>query len=226
MPVQVKRRGNFYYVGDKKFTRVTTILDVIAKPALVPWAARQAATILLAEPPERLYEYTPDEIVNKVFVKRDDAANLGREAHSILNAFAKGVKIDVAALNPNIKGFVKAGLLFYETLNYKKILYSEISCYSAKYGYGGQTDLIIELQNEEIWLYDFKTGGLYKEAALQLVAYKQAVLEMGLVERIDNTALVQLNANGLFAIKPCNEPLEAFLNAKGLYEWSINCSFY
>lgn len=223
---KIQRRGNYYYVDSDKYVRVSLILDIIAKPSLIPWAARQAAEIVLATPPELRDELTPDRIVNKVFMKRDNAADIGRDVHSILHAFANGAQIDVASLRPEIQGHVQAGLTFFSTLNYKKILFTEIMCYSKTYGYGGTADILIELADNTIWLYDYKTGGVYREVALQLTAYKHALLEMKVIDRIDHTAAVQLKDNGEFVVKTSNEPIEPFLQAKGLFEWSISSSFY
>lgn len=207
MPLQ--KRGKYYYVEDKKLISVTTILEVIAKPQLITWAARQAAEIALAESGRG----SVDRIVSEVFRKKTDAADIGTAVHNVIENITNGKTVIVGDDNR-----IQAFLDFRSSIN-PTTLFSEQIVYSLKYGFAGTLDWIVSLPNEKIWLIDFKTGGIYPEAGLQLKAYEVAALEMKLVEKIDGNVVVSLKADGTFEMRFFNEPFDAFLACKALYEW-------
>lgn len=45
-----RRRNGWYHLDGKRYVSVTTVLQALAKPALVPWAARTAAEAVLEDP--------------------------------------------------------------------------------------------------------------------------------------------------------------------------------
>lgn len=218
--MSIKKCDNFYYVEDLKLPSVTHILDAIAKPPLISWAAKTAAGIA-CEMSAREERLTIKAITGRVYARRDNAADLGSNVHDLIARFLKEEKIEEDKENPAALGYFKAFLAFWESVN-PKLLFSEEVCYSKINGYAGTTDLGIELPNKVKWLCDFKTGGVYREAGLQMVAYKAAVEEIGLVTKIDRTIVIQLCANGTFNLSNFDEPLEAFLATKRLWEWTNN----
>ncbi len=167
-----ERRGRYYCIGDKRLIRVTSVLDVISKPQLIPWAARSAAEIALAEP-----SLSVERVVSLVFQKKESAAELGTSIHEAVKQINSGKQCDLDKFPSKQQGYICAFLNFCSTVNPKTLL-SEQECYSLKYGYAGTTDWIAEFPSKEIWLLDFKTGGIYLEAGLQMAAYKNAINEM------------------------------------------------
>ena len=213
-----ERRGRYYHIQDRKLIRVTAVLDIINKPQLIPWAARSAAEIALSEP-----SLSIERVVSLVFQKKETAADLGSDIHTIVKKINLKEEINLDSIAPKKRGYVEGFLNFCNTVNPKTLL-AEQECYSLKYGYAGTTDWIAELPSGEIWLMDFKTGGIYLEAGLQMVAYKTAVNEMiesGILKipKIDKTAVVQLNSDATFNLRIFDSPIEVFLRALELFNW-------
>jgi len=213
-----ERRGRYYYVQDRKLIRVTAVLDILNKPQLIPWAARTAAEIALAEPSSSV-----DKVVGAVFQKKETAADIGSDVHKLIETINKGTEIELESVPENKKGFVSGFLSFCQTVN-PVTLCSEQECYSLIHGYAGTTDWIVQLPNKEVWLLDFKTGGIYIEAALQMVAYKTAIHEMIeskflTIPKIDKTAIVQLCRDGTFNLRIFDAPFKVFLAALEIFNW-------
>ena len=213
-----ERRGRYYHIQDRKLIRVTAVLDIINKPQLIPWAARSAAEIALSEP-----SLSIERVVSLVFQKKETAADLGSDIHEIISKINKKEEFDISSVPEKKRGYIAGFLNFCATVNPKTLL-AEQECYSFKYGYAGTTDWIAEFPSKEVWLMDFKTGGIYLEAGLQMAAYKAAINEMidsKILEipKIDKTAVVQLNSDGTFNLRIFDSPIEIFLRALELFNW-------
>ena len=93
-----------YLLDDKPITGVTTILRVIAKPFLIPWAANMAVDYIKSSKVWELVPNTPRKIMieDKKFAelldqarkahtqKRDDAGNIGKIVHKHCENYIKG----------------------------------------------------------------------------------------------------------------------------------------
>ena len=218
----LKRRDGFYYLpGDRKYPSVTTILQVIAKPALLNWAARTAASLVL-EDPERFD--TADKAAGGIFTKRDKAADRGSMVHSLCEAIDLGNTPDLSEAPADVQGDARAYQAFVATHN-PQTLYTEATVWSDTHQYAGTTDLICKLQDGKTWLLDRKTGkAIYREATLQVTAYRHAELllfdgHMGDMPPIDATGIVLLQPDGTFTFTTVEASLDAFLAAKKLWEW-------
>ena len=152
---------------------VTTILDVISKPALYQWYARMACEqieqrlMVIAGQNIRL---TPDWITEVVAegrkrpkVVKDEAAELGTAAHAAFEALIKGASpIAPPEIAPAIEEFRR-------WLGQTKttIVAQEVRVGSAKYKFGGRFDALGEREGK-IGILEWKTAtGLYPEFALQ-----------------------------------------------------------
>ena len=69
-----RRRNCFCHLDGKRCVSVTTALQTLAKPALVPWAARTAAEAVLEDP--EAYD-TAEKAAVVIYRKRDTAADRG-----------------------------------------------------------------------------------------------------------------------------------------------------
>ncbi len=213
-----ERRGRFYHIGGRRLIRVTSVLDVLNKPQLIPWAAKSAAEVALSEP-----TMSVEQVVAQVFSKKEKAADIGSEVHRIIQLINSGKEVALESVPPEKEGYIKAFLSFCKFTS-PTTLCSEQECYSAIHGYAGTTDWIVKLPNGSIWLLDFKTGGIYLEASLQLCAYKNAIHEMidtGIltIPKIDTTAVIQLCADGTFNLRPYDAPFEVFLSVLKIFNW-------
>ena len=178
------RNGRHYRVEgfSEPFPSVTTVLGIINKPALVPWARNMA----LESVRETLYEHL-DEAVESEWVEgiieqarrrpdqiRDQAADFGTQAHILIEQIIQGLEPEIPAeMEPVVQSFTTwrqdAGL---------DIQLTETMVYSGKYSYAGSMDAVAYRSGQLVAL-DWKTSnGLYPEHLLQVAAYAKALEEM------------------------------------------------
>jgi hypothetical protein len=135
---------------------VTTIVGVLDKPALVPWANRRGL----------------QGIDTRKYV--DDKADIGTLAHAMIIDKLLGRETDTADYSQNqIDAAENACLSFYEWQNKHNLMIvnGEYSLVSETHKFGGQYDIfgIIDGHNE---LLDLKTGsGIWEEHYYQLGGY-------------------------------------------------------
>ena len=141
---------------------VTTALNILAKPALIPWAYQRGRDGL------ELYE------------SRDKAANVGTIVHARIMAYFEGSEIDNFNIAPDIWRLTNNSLeSFFEWARPRKInaILVEKPLVSEKYLFGGTPDFYGEM-DDQTTLLDFKSGsGLYEEHFIQLAAYSKLLDE-------------------------------------------------
>ena len=154
---------------------VTTLLNILDKPALNDWKVTQGVLAVLTTP--RQPGEADDAFVHRVLqVERvqdqesSTARDKGTEIHAALEAYFLGQEVPEAML-PWIEPAAKAIIAHGQLVTAEKILVGE--------GYASKTDLIQEAP--EAWLiWDFKTTksipdrGPWPEHILQLSAYAAA----------------------------------------------------
>lgn len=155
---------------------VTTILDdVIRKPALEAWKARQAVMAVVTAP-DIPGESLDDKITrvldteNQAGEEAKQARDLGTEIHDALEKALTLKMNDVATWN-----YVEPVYHYLQTLQCKEYK-TEFTIVGD--GYAGRCDLAT-IDNEKVTLWDFKTTKklpkeAYTEHSLQLAAYAQA----------------------------------------------------
>jgi hypothetical protein len=233
----IKRVDNidqrFYEVDDLKLPSVTSILKVISKPALVPWASKMA-----------VQRYTQLLRANEV----GDFGQLMAIERSALDAFeeeAKGAHRDVmqsaADVGTRVHEYLEA--LYTESplpeitaemaiplqaydewvaTSKLNVLDSERMVYSKQYGYAGTLD-VLGTMGDDVVVADWKTSsGVWDEYALQLAAYANAVVEMGLVARVDKALVIRFDKQGrgkgfeVKEVKDLGRAFDGFLAALNL----------
>jgi len=147
---------------EQKIVGTTTALNILSKPALIPWAYKRGRDGL------ELYE------------SRDKAANVGTIIHARIMAYFLGYEIDNCNISPEVWKLTDNSLLsFFEWARPRKLktILVETPLVSEKYQYGGTPDLYGLVDNEPT-LTDFKTGSnLYDEHFIQLAAYLNLIIE-------------------------------------------------
>ena len=189
-------RDRFYTIDGRQLPSVTTILDVIAKPALGPWYAKQerryfetAMLEVLSKPGARDPEYVLSAVVDAIGgVKAADrekqrAATIGTAIHAGIewqlrtclgeDAGAEPVLPDAATWAiESWKDWAKSTAL--EPLAIERTVYCE-AC-----GYAGTLDLYARVEGV-LTVLDWKSGrAIYPEAFLQNAAYRHAAARRGL----------------------------------------------
>lgn len=150
----------------KRVPGVTTILGLLNKPALVPWANKLGL----------------EGIDVRKYV--DDKADIGTLAHLMIMSDLTNSPYEVSEYSKKqIDQAENAVLSYFEWKKSKKVLpiLVEEPLVSEVYGYGGTVDLLAEVDGVPT-LIDFKTGkAIYPEMMYQVAAYDRLM-----VAQVDN----------------------------------------
>ena len=164
----------------KRLVGVTTVIDVLGKPALINWAV-DITVGFLREHIELLRDGTisSDQILEDAKAEaeriKEQSANIGNIIHQWCSDYINGKKPAMPEDEQAVRGCTN----FLDWVNeYNvKFLWSEKIVYSKKYGYVGTADIGAMIKNKK-YLIDIKTGNaLYPEVKLQTGAYLKALVE-------------------------------------------------
>jgi hypothetical protein len=167
--------------GGKKqpIKSVTTCLKVLAKDALVQWAANTAADYAI-DSWDSLAAMDLSQrrtmIAKAPSRARDTAAAKGTQIHAWADQLLQGQPVEIPdEYTAQVEGFAK----WWEASGFTKIR-AESMVWSEDdelggIGYAGTFDLLAEHPRHGLTLIDLKTGkGIYSEFAVQLAAYAAA----------------------------------------------------
>lgn len=195
------RGGSRFYVhpdSQEKVPGVTSVLNMLPKPFLKAWAAKEVAetavravgtagtytdskgnTFDLAADPDWLTPMiaaSPSGAVDYLKKSPDrntrEAADVGTAAHGVFEALALGQTL--GKITPSLEIFARQYAHMLDTLQ-PTFLRTEDTVWSETHSYAGSFDCLGELQGERFW-GDNKTtrSGVHAEVALQLAAYRAA----------------------------------------------------
>lgn len=205
-------KGHKHLLDGKPLTGVTTVLGILNKPALLPWASKMAVEYLIENgrkeylpipegEPMHLEGYlVTEEQLNEAKTayakKRDKAGEQGTDIHAKLENFIKsaiqyteGFISSDSDEEPQVNEFL-------QWAKGKKFLASEIHLFSKPMFVGGICDIVYE-ENGKKYLADIKTGsGIYAEMFWQMGGYHLMIEEMGLYEGIDGYTVVNIPKKG------------------------------
>jgi len=186
MKFEFKESTHTYTLDGKRLTGVTTVLGVIAKPALIGWAANMAVDYIIEKGTQMEGE------VNGFFIsendlgdarkahtkKKEKAAQAGTDIHAFIEAWIK----DNETTMPVDSVAFKQADQFIDWVNKNKVkfLESEKIMYSEKMWLGGTVDAVAEIDGKK-YVVDFKTQSKIwdKTPFLQTAAYQMMLEEMG-----------------------------------------------
>ena len=87
---EFQEKGHKYFLDDKPLTGVTTVLNVIAKPALIAWSAKMACEYVKANL-KSLEEL--DQVLELAKIahtrKKEDAGDIGKQVHKHIENWIK-----------------------------------------------------------------------------------------------------------------------------------------
>ena len=165
--------------------RVTTILGVLDKPALIQWAANEACEFIAEawEPNAAYSKEHRDEILRQARYahkrKKEEAANLGTMAHEYIEDFLTSGSWPTDSVWDFLPEEVQNSLtLFRDWWDQQdlKVVATEKYLANLDLNYGGTLDFLCENSAGELVVWDWKTSkGIYGEMKLQLAAYVGAL---------------------------------------------------
>lgn len=226
--------GARYYrwpLTNERFPSVTTILNIIAKPALTRWAAKGVAEYAVANVDtwQQLDEAAAVDLLKRApYRYTEKRANLGTAIHEACEAYVKG---ETPEWTPDVEKHMETFMKFLHEWN-PTVQATEISVYSRQHRYAGTFDLLVWLDNELV-LLDIKTGktGPYPEAGLQLAAYAHAdFMDGGGIEiempKIDRAFVLVLHPRSykMVPTRIDDEMFKGFLGASELWRWQSGLS--
>ena len=180
--LEFNEKKHYYTVEGEYAPSVTTILDSIAKPALVPWAANEGAKFFISHVHEGMkVEDMAKGIRGAYRTSSGSALNIGMEVHkwceeAILWKLGKGeapLPLERTESKNAINAFrewVKANDVEWLTVEEK--------VYHRGHKFAGTVDATAII-NDEYCVIDFKTSGaIYSAYHLQCAAYAKAIEDM------------------------------------------------
>ena len=220
----------FYSFGGKLYPSVTSVLDVIAKPQLIRWAARVVA--------ERAVEHAqviatkaksdPDVVIRRLadapFERTRQAASTGTKMHAMAEAIAKGGRFSV---DKDSMPFFKQLRDFVDQVKPEFVL-SECLVVSDRYTYAGTVDAVLKI-NGRLVMADFKSSKhIVPQYALQLCAYRNADffsrdgVEREPIPSVDGTVIIHVQPEGWKIVEQRvdDEMFQVFLAARKLFDWA------
>lgn len=194
-------KGRMYEIDGVLLPSVTTVLSVIAKPALIKWAessAKAATMAAAADLHEDLAKASPYASLSRAsyvstLEKRlgtmrhserslSQAAEIGTQTHALIEWTLRRELQQVVGPRPATTGPAEWAYMAFQDWAKSVALEPlriEETVWSRAHGYAGTMDLVARVRGRET-VIDFKTGkAVYAEAFLQNAAYAQALEEMG-----------------------------------------------
>ncbi len=218
-PVVVSVNKYGYKIDGQFYRRVTTVLKMLPKEALVYWAAREVAEFAFEfrESWEGLPKKAAEDVLKKApWRHRDGRADRGTAIHRAIHAYVENrplPELDEDTLDAAI-----AAESFMRDFGIKPKA-AELTVFSRSLGVAGTLDLWgpVGIDN---WIVDFKTGkDVYPDQALQLACYgsfEYAILDGKVVDwgpaRAQHIAVVHIherypNGYGVYEVLPDRERL-------------------
>ena len=184
-------QGRFYEIDGKKYVSVTTVLGILSKPFLLPWAVNQTIQYIVdagvsLEELKKKGSQVYQEAKNYHSLVKTEAADKGSRCHAAIEQYLKDGTL---IFEPDIAQAIGAFMLWQKEHKFK-ILKSEHTVFSKK-GYAGTLDILCELDGKTT-LCDLKTSNkIWPEHYLQISAYAKAC-EQNTCLKIEQCGILRL----------------------------------
>jgi hypothetical protein len=206
------KRGGFYWDGGEPYISVTQVLKVIDKPALRHWVGREVFLAMVKNP-----TMSEQEALSAPYAKTRAGAERGSAVHSIVEAWETTGKVIETVPEP-YKPYADA---FYKWTQDNDLVLQEHekTVLSKTHRYAGTLDLIVKKHKDGLWIIDVKTGkDIYKEAHIQLSAYKHALKEDYGMD-IERTGVLLLQETGNYKFEETADVFPVFLSCLEIWKF-------
>ena len=189
----------------KNLTGCTTVLSVLAKPALIQWSANMAVEYIQEKVkfPVNLsdWENVLKEAKTAHRKKKEKAGDLGTQIHAEVESIIKtAIQASEGVIAPQTGSPQANHFIKWAIDNKVKFLETEKCVYSKSKFLGGIVDIVCEIDGK-LWLADIKTGsGIYPEHFAQMAGYNLMLDEMG-YPKIAGHIVLNLKKDGTFQEK-------------------------
>jgi hypothetical protein len=247
---QPKKRENragarWYNIDGVEYPSVTTILSVIAKPALIAWSAKVEREMVMSASAQ-LYQdiigtpkMSKEAFLTSLSMRLGNmkahrkiaqkASEIGAQAHRLIDWNLRASLMQKVGPPPKISDAAQWAFMAWEDWKKSvklKPIYMEQTVYSKLYGYAGTMDLYAEVDGK-LSVIDWKSGkAIYPEASLQNAPYRAALREMGHGDP-EQGIIVRLPKNvedPEFEVKIIEEPesdlMDTFLHTMEVWKWN------
>lgn len=221
---------HLYTVDGIPVDGVTSVLQVISKPALVGWAANMAAEHVekSLKPGQVMNEMSIKALVNECKLahrkKKETAADVGTFIHEWVEHFIKTGGEEKHTEHTEITAGVEAFKRWVGEHQQIEFVASEGKIFSRKHNFAGTFDFILVMDGKR-YIGDLKTGkAVYPEYFLQTSAYQLARQEEFPEEDYEGHIIVNCRKDGELEIctldrSDFEKNSKAFLSALDLYRW-------
>lgn len=223
-------KARFYHEEGRDLVSVTTALDILSKPALPPWYAKQERLTFEQAIKDAVKEKVPHPELFKWVVqqvgeikagekKAAVAAKLGKSVHAAIDCHLRG---DVAPrMSTQARKVFKSWLKWWESARLEVIAVEKM-VYDLELGYAGTFDLLARHPEHGVILFDWKlTNYLYNEHDLQNIAYRHAAAKRGMPS--DKGVVVRLPKDGKppepHLVNDEENTIEDFARCLALWKW-------
>ena len=224
---------HIHTLDGKPLIGITTALSVIAKPALIQWAANMAIDYVEKEVKEIVtfkdvfalgdeWSRVLKEAKTAHRRKKEEAGEKGTDVHAVVEEIVKNAIEFHGGRVRTGKNPTKQIQLFIDWAidNKVKFLESEKHLYSEKYWIGGICDMVFEIEGRK-YVGDVKTSkAIYPENFLQMAGYRLMLEDMG-EKDFHGSMVVRLGKDGSFETEERYDyqtDLETFLACLTLYK--------
>jgi hypothetical protein len=178
MTLKFNAKTHRYWLDGKPVPGVTSLIKGgLPAPALVYWAARTVAEYVAdnGEAVEQLRTMGRNSMVAALketpWTARDTAGIRGTDVHALAERLVWGEEVETPE---HIAGHVEACARFLDLWKPKGLVVEKSVGHRAHW-WAGRPDLLAELPDGRVALFDWKTAkGIYPETAYQLAAYSHA----------------------------------------------------
>ena len=192
-----KNAAHKYLVDGEYIIGVSSILDMLNKPALLSWKVREVKDNIRVQ----LEEHLSDDVIQKIFDRAESRANdkqtnvfsTGKIVHGLCEKFVKGISYKEPS-DPVIKDCFQKFVKWWNDNGFTLVASEKIVFLPG--GFAGTLDLLAKDKEGLVWLIDIKTSnGIFVSAFHQVHGYKYAY-EKQTGKKIDRMCIVRLPKDG------------------------------